>query len=147
MARNLIKNNVNYGRTSVYNVNYHIVFSTKYRRKVLGAEVETVFKEELAKIAKENDFTFSAVEVGELDHVHIFVSAKPKSRPSDIVKAIKGVTARRLFERCPSIKQYLWGGHLWNPSYYIETIGHISEETVKKYINDQQKEPKDSTKQ
>jgi putative transposase len=141
MAKTLVKNNVKYGRTSVYNVNYHIVFSTKYRRKVLDSEVEVIFKEELTKIAKDNDFTFSAVEVGELDHIHVFVSAKPKNRPSDIVKAIKGITARRLFERYPQIKKYLWGGHLWNPSYYIETIGHISEDIVKKYINDQQKEP------
>ncbi len=141
MAKNPINNKVKYGRTCVYNVNYHIVFSTKYRRKVLDSTVELVFKEELTKVAKDNDFTFSAVEVGELDHIHIFVSAKPKNRPSDIVKAIKGVTARRLFQRCPQIKKYLWGGHLWNPSYYIETIGHISEETIKKYIHNQQKEP------
>lgn len=142
MSKNNLKQGVKTSRTCVYNVNYHIVFSTKYRRKVLTESVEKILKEELEIIASSKNLILSSVEVGELDHIHLFVSAKPKETPSNIVKNIKGITAKKLFERCPEIKNKLWGGHLWNPSYYIETIGSISEEAIKKYIDNQSKEPK-----
>ena len=71
------------------------------------------------------------------DHVHIFVSAHPKISPSYIVKMSKGISGRLLLREYPELRKKLWKGKLWNPSYYIETIGHISETTVKKYIEDQ----------
>lgn len=73
------------------------------------------------------------------DHVHVFVSAHPKFSPSYIYKMFKGISGRRIFIEFPRIKKNLWKGQLWNPSTYIETIGHISEETIKKYIEDQRK--------
>jgi len=73
------------------------------------------------------------------DHVHIFASAHPKIPPSYIVKMIKGITARKLFLEFPELKKKLWKGHLWNPSYYIETIGSISEDVIKKCIENQKK--------
>jgi len=54
-----------------------------------------------------------------------------------MIKALKGVSARFLFKEHPELKSQLWGGHLWNPSYYVGTVGHISEETVKRYIESQ----------
>ena len=59
------------------------------------------------------------------DHIHIFVSAKPKVSPSYIYKMLKGISGRRLFIKHPEIRDKLWGGHLWNPSTYVETEGHI----------------------
>ena len=84
------------------------------------------------------------------DHVHIFASAHPKIAPSYIVKMIKGITARKLFLEFPELKKKLWKGHLWNPSYYIETKGSISDKSIdlsdymeqdviKKYIENQKK--------
>jgi len=88
-------------------------------------------------IARERSFVVSEIEVGEQDHVHIFASAHPKISPSYIVKVLKGITARKILVRYPEVKDKLWKGHLWNPSYYIETIGSISEEAIKKYIETQ----------
>ena len=68
------------------------------------------------------------------DHVHIFVSAHPKIAPSYIVKMLKGISARKLFSKYPELQKQLYNGHLWNSSFYIETIGSISEDTIKKYI-------------
>lgn len=79
------------------------------------------------------------MKVGEQDHIHVFASAHPKIAPSYIVKMLKGISGRKLFLQFPEIKQKLWKGHLWNSSFYIETVGSISEETVKRYIENQKK--------
>ena len=76
---------------------------------------------------------------GEGDHVHCFVSAPPKLSITAIVKYLKGITGRKLFERFPEIRNQLWKGELWNHSYYVETIGSVSEENIRRYIEDQSK--------
>jgi len=71
------------------------------------------------------------------DHIHIFISAPPFEAPTDIVKILKGVTARRLFMEFPDLKKKLWKGSIWSPSYYVGTAGHVSAETIKRYIEEQ----------
>lgn len=129
-----------HGRTCVYNVNYHIVWSTKYRRKVLNAKIEKRLKEILNFVAYKKGFEIAEIEVGQQDHVHVFVSSIPKNSISYIAKMLKGISGRLLLKEFPEIEQKLWNGELWNPSYYVETIGSISEEAVKKYIQNQEKE-------
>jgi putative transposase len=133
------KNNLKHGRTCVYNVNYHIVWSTKYRRKVLTEEITEYLRELFQEIATAKEFEVVIIEVGEMDHVHVFASAHPKVCPSYIVKMLKGISGRLLFLKYPEIKTKLWNGRLWNSSFYIETIGSISEEAIKKYIEKQTK--------
>ncbi len=125
-------------RTTVYNIGYHIVWSVKYRRQILTEAIEESLKKILRDIAEEKGFTLKEIECDK-DHVHIFVTAKPKFSPSYLYKMLKGISARKLFLKHPELRKKLWGKHLWNPSTYIETIGHISEETVRKYIQDQKK--------
>ena len=132
-----MKENLIHGRTCVYNINYHIVWSTKYRRKVLTNDVDIYLKELLNSIAKNKGFTLQLCEVGEQDHLHCFVSAPPTIEICKIVKYLKGISGRKLFEKFPQIKKCLWKGQLWNHSYYVETIGSISEENIKKYIKNQ----------
>lgn len=127
-------------RTCVCNINYHLVWSVKCRRKVLSPEIEEYLKELVQEIAREKGFTVHQFEVGERDHVHCFVSAPPKLSITDIVKYLKGISGRKLFQRFPGIKEKLWKGRLWNPSYYVETVGSISEEAIRKYIEQQKKE-------
>lgn len=133
------KPNLKHARTCVYNVNYHIVWSVKYRRKVLTCEIEKYLKELFQEIAKEKGFEVVMMEVGEQDHIHVFASAHPKVAPSYIVKMLKGISGRKLFLQFPEIKQKLWKGHLWNSSFYIETVGSISEDVIKEYIAKQSK--------
>lgn len=71
------------------------------------------------------------------DHVHIFLSAPPKIAPAVIAKILKGASARMLFTQHPELKKKLWGGHLWNPSYYVGTAGDMSKETIQRYIETQ----------
>ncbi len=132
-----MKTKYTYGRTCVYNINYHIVWCVKYRRKVLTPEIETYLQSVLADIGNENGFTVVRSEVGESDHVHCFVSAPPKLSITWIVKHLKGTSGIRLFKRYPNLRQYLWRGQLWNGSYFVETIGSTNEENVMKYITRQ----------
>ena len=134
-----MKDNLIHYRTSVCNINYHVVWSVKYRRRILNAEVEPFLKETVSHIAEEMGFTVHLCECGEQDHVHCFVSAPPKLSVTQIVKYLKGITGRKLFERFHDIRKKLWKGELWNHSYYCETIGSVSEENIRRYIEHQSK--------
>ena len=134
-----MKSNIVHYRTSVCNINYHMVWSVKYRRKVLTADVEAFMRQLVQEIAADKGFIVSEFECGEMDHVHCFVSAPPKLSITDIVKYLKGITGRKLFERFPELRQKLYKGELWNHSYYVETIGSISEDVIRKYIEAQVK--------
>ena len=129
-----------HGRTCVFNINYHIVWSTKYRRKVLTPDIENRLKEILINVGKEKGFDIAEIEVGTQDHVHVFVSAIPKISISYIAKMLKGISGRLLLKEFPEISKELWNGELWNPSNYVETIGSISEEAIRQYIQNQEKE-------
>ena len=71
------------------------------------------------------------------DHIHLLLDCKPQFRPSDAIKILKGNTARWLFLKHPELKKQLWGGHMWNPSYFIATVSERSQEQIKKYISEQ----------
>ena len=134
-----MKDNLIHYRTSVCNINYHVVWSVKYRRKILTAEKEEFLKQLIRQIAEEKGFTVHLFECGECDHVHCFVSGPPRLSITDIVKYLKGITGRKLFEQFPDIREKLWKGQLWNHSYYVETIGSVSEEDIRRYIEHQSK--------
>lgn len=125
-------------RNSVFQIGYHMVWCTKYRKQILTDQIAEDMQELLTKIAADNNFTIENMEVMP-DHIHLFVTAAPNHLIASMVKALKGVSARHLFKKHPYLKKQLWGGHLWNPSYYVGTVGNISEQTIKKYIETQKK--------
>ena len=96
-------------------------------------------KDLVQQIASDKGFTVHLFEVGQCDHVHCFVSAPPKLSVTDIVKYLKGITGRKLFETFPDLCSKLWNGELWNHSYYVETVGSVSEENIRRYIENQSK--------
>ena len=126
-----------HARTCVYNINYHIVWCVKYRRKVLTPKIAERFYELVKKIGEEKGFLVVECKVGEEDHVHCFVSASPKISVTQIVKYRKGISGNQLLKEFPELRKQLWKGHLWNGSYFCETIGSTSEENIKKYIERQ----------
>ena len=130
-------NKYTYGRTCVYNINYHIVWCVKYRRKVLSQKISERLYELCHEIAKAKGFTIVNIKAGENDHVHCFVSAPPKISITQIVKYLKGISGNRLLEEFPALRKSLWKGHLWNGSYFVETIGSISEDNSRRYIERQ----------
>jgi putative transposase len=106
------------GRGYVYNIQYHIVWCTKYRKRVLIGQVRESLKEILTKIAKDNDFNIVEMET-DLDHVHLLVEASPQQPIPNMIKALKGVSGRLLFAEYPELKKELWGGSIWSPSYFV----------------------------
>lgn len=96
-------------RTCVYNIGYHIVWLTKYRKEVITGAVENTLKESLLEIAKEKGFEIKYLETMP-DHVHVFVSCAPKYAPSYIYKMLKGISARKLFLKHPDIKKNFGAG-------------------------------------
>ena len=131
-----------YGRTCVYNLNYHIVWGTKYRNKVLTEQIKKDLKSLLYQIAEEKGFSIEHLEIGMNDHVHLLVSALPKLSVTTIVSCLKGTLAFRLFRMHPEFKSFYWkkeDRHLWSPPYYVEGIGVSNQQAVAKYIDDQRK--------
>lgn len=129
-----------YERGYVYNFHYHLIWVTKYRREVfITPELVQEMKDILIKLGELSDVQIDTMEVMP-DHVHLLVSFKPKYAPTDIVKALKGGSARLFFKAHPEFKaQKFWGGHLWSNSYYMSTVGDMSRKTVERYIANQYK--------
>ena len=115
------ENTLSYGRGYVYSLQYHLVWCTKYRKKVLTDGLDTECKEMLQKLAEEYRFQILAMEVMP-DHIHLLVDCKPQFFISDMIKIMKGNLVH------PELKQQLWGGHLWNPSYCAVTVSDRSRE-------------------
>ena len=132
-----MENKYTHARTCVYNINYHIVWCVKYRRKVLSADISNRLIELLKAVGNEKGFSVVECKVGENDHVHCFVSAPPKISVTQIVKYLKGISGNQLFREYPQLRKYLWKGQLWNGSYFCETIGSTSEENILRYIERQ----------
>ena len=126
-----------HARTCVYNINYHFVWCVKYRRKVLSSEICARLYELINQIAEEKGFSIIECKADETDHVHCFVSAPPKLSVTQIIKYLKGISGRLLLEEFPELRDFLWKGQLWNGSYFVETIGSVSEENIQKYIERQ----------
>jgi len=86
-----------HGRGYVYSIQYHIVWCVKYRHNVLKGEIETKLHEILYKIASDNNVTISEIN-GEEDHIHLFIECSPQHYIPDMMKALKGVSARLLMK-------------------------------------------------
>ena len=127
---------VTHGRGYVYSLQYHIVWVTKYRKPIFIGEIESDTREYLLKTLKSLDMKVLAMEIMP-DHIHLLVDCKPQLKLSDAIKIIKGNIARWLFLNHPEVKKQLWGGHLWNQSYFVATVSDRTLEHVEQYINSQ----------
>lgn len=119
---------------AVFSLKYHIVWCPKYRRSVLTGEIAERLKALLYKKASEIDMEIHGLEIMP-DHVHLFVESDPTWAVAGIAHAFKGYTSRILRKEFSSLRSRL--PTLWSKSYYAGTVGHVSEETIKKYIESQ----------
>ena len=121
----------------MYSIQYHIVWCVKYRHKVLTGDVETRLIEILYQIAADNGFQILEINTDK-DHIHLLTNCSPQHYIPNIMKAMKGVSARLLMKEFgDSLRKRLWGGHLWNPSYFVATVSENTEEQIRKYIQNQ----------
>ena len=127
---------VHHGRGYVYAIEYHIVWCVKYRRKVLSECIEQRLRTLLITAAMENGVIIEEFNC-DRDHVHLLVSATPHTNLTGLIKSMKGRSARTLFLEFPYLKKYLYGGHLWNPLYFIATVSENTEAQIRDYIRSQ----------
>ena len=120
-----------------YLTQYHIIWCPKFRYSVLKDGVDDTLKKILLDICNKYGYTIKALEVMP-DHIHIFVDCPQTVAPCDIARTLKSISAIELFRFYPQLKRfYARCGKLWSDGYFISTAGHISETTVKKYIEEQ----------
>ena len=125
------------GRHCVFNMHVHLVFVTKYRKDVFTKPMLDAMEGMFKKVCL--DFEAELTEFnGEDDHVHLLINYPPKVAVSNLVNSLKGVSSRHLRKDFPEIKNKLWGGSLWSPSYFASSCGGAPLEIIKQYIEPQQ---------
>ena len=129
-----MKDRYSYSSHTVYNLGYQLVWCTKYRRKVLTTTIQVRLKQLIEEKAQEMKCEIKTIEVMD-DHVRVFVNATPIHSPHQLAGQFKGVTSRILRKEFDELKRKL--PTLWTRSYFAESVGHISAETIERYIEDQ----------
>lgn len=116
---------------------YHLVFPLKYRKDVLDDNTGGTLLEISKGISERCELEF--VEIGyESDHVHFLIQSVPKTSVSQIVRAIKSITAREIFRLHPEIKMKLWGGNFWTSGFNANTVWlYAGKEVIREYVKNQ----------
>ena len=129
---------IRHGRHCVFNMHVHLVFVTKYRRKVFDGDAINRLRRMFAKVC--SDFEAQLIEMdGESDHVHLLVEYPPKVAVSALVNSLKGASSRVLRKARPDIaKRSYYKGVLWSPSYFASSCGGAPISIVRQYIEQQQ---------
>ena len=121
---------------SVFSLNYHMVFVTKYRRQVIDNVISSRLKEIFEYIAPNYNITLLEWN-HDCDHVHILFKAHPKSNLTKFINAYKSASSRLIKKEFPEIKSLLWKGHFWSTSFCLISAGGASLDVLKKYIESQ----------
>ena len=125
--------NYRYGNHTIYKIEYHFVFVTKYRYEMLKGDVGYKIRDLIRQTCNFFEIEIKAGAVSK-NHVHIFVSAPPNIAPSEIMRRVKGRSAKKIFEIFPELKKRYWGGHFWARGYFCVTSGEITDEMISNYI-------------
>lgn len=130
------------GSHSRYELKVHLVWITKYRKKILRGDISTRVRELIREICKANDVVIIKGHVS-LDHIHLLVSYPPSISVSKLVQYLKGKTSRRMLQDYTELRKAFWGQHLWARGYFAASVGTVTDEIVKEYIEKQDIETKD----
>lgn len=118
------------GGHAAYDIKYHIIWVTKYRYKILRGEIALRLRE----LIRQGCDARGMVIVQGSDHVHLLLSCPPSLAPSKIVQYLKGCSSRLLQEQFLELQKKYWGQHLWGRGYFCTTVGSMTEETIRRYI-------------
>ncbi len=116
------------------NLVYHLLCVVKYRKNVLDSMVTTTIVSTCLEIQEKYHIQF--IEIGtDVNYIHFLLQAPPKYSPTQIVTMLKSLTARKVFEKHPEVKQQLWGGEFWSDGYWMVTVSqNVSEKEIKDYV-------------
>ena len=131
------------GAHSRFDLKYHFVWVTKYRKQVLTGEVGIRVRDLVREVCRTNEIEILQGAVS-ADHVHVLLSCPPTLSPSKIMQYIKGKTSRKLMMEFKHIQKQYWGRHLWARGYFVATSGNVTDEAIAEYIRGQEgTEPSD----
>ena len=126
----------NSGSHSKYRFMYHLVWIPKYRKRILTgvikARLEVLFRE----CAEINKWTIEELNIQE-DHVHMLIGLKQSISVSKAVQYLKGGSSRVIRKEYPELEEFLWGDSFWSDGYFAETVGRVSEDKIRNYIQNQ----------
>ena len=132
-------NDIRHGRHCVFKMHVHLVFVTKYRRKVFDGDAIERLRRMFERVCADFEATLAEMD-GEDDHVHLLVEYPPKVSVSGLVNSLKGVSSRMLRKERPDIANRYWKNVLWTPTYFAASCGGAPISIVRQYI-EQQKTP------
>ena len=124
------------GSHSVYDLKYHFVWITKYRKPMLCGSVAIRLRELIREICRTMDIEIIKGHVAR-DHVHLFISVPPYHSASHVMKRVKGKTSRRLLSESRILAKQCWGRHLWARGYFVASSGNVTDELIAEYIEPQ----------
>ena len=123
---------------NAYEILYHFVAPTKYRKAIFGiSDREQTLLSTCKEIEERYEIIFDQIGI-DTNHVHFLISAVPKFSPSKIIQIVKSITARELFQKHPDLKKELWGGELWSDGFYVSTVSeHGNKDVIRGYLRKQ----------
>lgn len=119
-----------------FDLKYHLVWATKYRRPILLGKVAYRVRELIREICAREQVEILRGHVAK-DHVHLFCSAPPQLSPSTLAQYLKGKTSRKLLQEHPHLRKQFWGAHLWARGFFVASSGTITDEQVMEYLTHQ----------
>lgn len=128
-----------------YDLEYHLVWTTKYRYRILNGKVAERTREIIRQCCNSLNVTIIKGSISK-DHVHILVSCPPNISVSKLVQQIKGKTSRVLLSEYKDLKKKYWGQHLWGTGYFARSVGTVTQDVIKDYIENQQDEYEENFK-
>lgn len=125
-----------------FDIKYHLVWITKYRKPLLRGEVATRLRQIVRDICTEMEVEIIKGHIGK-EHVHLFVSCPPHVSSSHLMQRIKGKSSRKLLQEYSHLKHQCWGRHFWARGFFVASSGNITDEMIMEYITSQDVEKED----
>ncbi len=122
-----------------YDIEYHIVWTTKYRYRILSGKIAERCRELIRQSCQAMDINIIKGSIGK-DHIHLMLSCPPNISVSKIVQHLKGKTSRIMMSEYKELRKRYWGQHMWAIGYFCRSVGDINKEMIKKYIESQEDE-------
>lgn len=122
-----------------YDIQYHLVWTTKYRYRVLNGKIAERTRELIRQSCNSMNVDIIKGSIGR-EHIHMLVSCPPDLLVSKLVQQLKEKTSRILLSKYKNLKKIYWGQHLWASGYFCRSVGFVTQEVNKEYIENQQEE-------
>ena len=127
---------------SLYDIKYHLVWITKYRKPILKGEISERLRTLIRQICKANEVEILSGHVSK-DHIHLLVSVPPYLSVSKLMQLLKGKTSRKMLSEFKPLSQKFWGRHVWARGYFAASSGNVTDEVIMDYIKSQNQETDD----